>query len=86
MTQDLIERKVRLSPEANRRWEQFEEENGVTMSAFLEAAALVQLRNIDGLAITEKPRITVYVWYAEVIRLARQVMKERRSRKPDDGD
>ena len=82
MAQDLVERKVRLSPEANARWERFEEEWGITLTAFLEAAALVQTRQVDGLSISEKSNVSVYAWFSQVIDEGRVVMKQRRSRKP----
>ena len=83
MAQDLVERKVRLSPEANARWERFEEEWGITVAAFLEAAALVQTQQVDGLSVSEKSHVSVYAWFSQVIDEGRLVMKQRRSRKSD---
>jgi len=76
------ERKIRLSPEANAHWERFEEDYGVTLGAVVEAIAIVQTDELDGLNLAERSAVDLGTWVNEVTRTARRVAKERRSRRP----
>lgn len=84
MAGDHVERKVRLTPRAAEIWDDFLNDESVTLSAVLEAIAELHEAELEGASVIERSGLTFTAWVDEVRVRARAIGQQRRSRRTDD--
>lgn len=88
MGEQLIERKIRLSAEAAQEWDVWLDRHDLTLSAVLEGMQRVAEHNRETFGdsgelgnLLALSGLTFTAWEGAVIEAARQIQRERRSRK-----
>lgn len=84
----FVEHKIRLTPEANERWQRALIDNGCSLSAILEAIADIdkefQDEETGETHLMKSSTVSVGDYWREVGVRARHIDRDRRSRKPRD--